>query len=171
MKKIVSLMIVMAMFCSCVVYAHPFADVSGHWAEEEIEKAYACGSVNGDPDGKFRPDDNISRAEFLKLVVAEVCSKMETYVPESYDDKSHWAAKYYKFATEYLYIPLDQSSLVGDIVPGAMGKADFDVPIERWEMSFIISSSFSTISKKFIDLCIDLALCIFCSLVSFLFSK
>jgi uncharacterized repeat protein (TIGR02543 family) len=47
---------------------HPFSDVSEHWAEREIARAYALGLISGYPDGTFRPDANITRAEAVTLI-------------------------------------------------------------------------------------------------------
>ena len=44
-----------------------FSDIEGHWAKESIEKVYAEGIVNGYPDGTFRPDESITRAEAVKM--------------------------------------------------------------------------------------------------------
>ncbi|WP_304016859.1 S-layer homology domain-containing protein [Fenollaria timonensis] len=41
----------------------PFADVPGHWAERAIGSEYQAKRITGYPDGLFRPDDNITRAE------------------------------------------------------------------------------------------------------------
>ena len=139
MKKVISLILVMVMLCSSVVFAQPFADTKGHWAEEEIEKAYDNGSVNGNPDGTFRPDASISRAEFLKMLTALICAKVGVVIPAEYGDDSHWASIYYNFATAQMYYPLGDDSKVGNVVPGKMSASDFDFPIERWEMSFLTS--------------------------------
>ena len=45
-----------------------FSDIAGHWAEIEIAKAAANGWVNGYPDGTFKPDQAITRAEAMELV-------------------------------------------------------------------------------------------------------
>lgn len=45
-----------------------FPDTKGHWAESYIAHAAARGWVLGYPDGKFRPDQNISRAETVAMV-------------------------------------------------------------------------------------------------------
>lgn len=47
-----------------------FSDVAGHWAEEYIHLAAAVGWVKGYPDGTFRPDALITRAEAITLVNA-----------------------------------------------------------------------------------------------------
>ncbi len=39
------------------------------WAEEAIHFLYNRGVVSGDPDGSFRPNNNITRAEVVKLIV------------------------------------------------------------------------------------------------------
>jgi len=47
----------------------PFSDIAGHWAEREIARAAAMGIVKGYPDGKFRPDRPVSRAEFVVMLI------------------------------------------------------------------------------------------------------
>lgn len=44
-----------------------FSDIDGHWAADEIARAYQNGWVNG-YNGKFRPNDAITRAEAMTLV-------------------------------------------------------------------------------------------------------
>ena len=44
-----------------------FTDIDGHWAKEDIEFAASVGWVRGYPDGTYRPQDNITRAEFMTL--------------------------------------------------------------------------------------------------------
>ena len=43
------------------------SDIAGHWAETDIRSALEAGWVNGYPDGSFRPEAEVTRAEFLKL--------------------------------------------------------------------------------------------------------
>lgn len=147
MKKIVALILAVVMLCGITAFAHPFKDVSGHWAEAEIEDAYNLGSVNGDPDGSFRPDDKISRAEFLKMLTSAMCEKAGTYVPDEFDDGTHWASKYYNLATAAIYSPLDENSKVGGVIPGVMSAADFDLPIGRWEMAFLVSEGVKNVCR------------------------
>ena len=45
-----------------------FTDVYGHWAADEIAKAYGNDWIKGYPDGTFRPDRNITRAEAMALI-------------------------------------------------------------------------------------------------------
>ena len=47
-----------------------FDDVTGaHWAAEMIEELCLKGYINGYPDGTFKPDNNITRAEMTKILV------------------------------------------------------------------------------------------------------
>lgn len=52
-----------------------FPDVRGHWAEREVLQGVLLGFLHGYPDGLFRPDDLVSRAEFVKMVA--VAFKLE----------------------------------------------------------------------------------------------
>ena len=46
----------------------PFADVIGHWAERPIGSEYQAGRIMGYPDGTFRPDADITRAEAVVIL-------------------------------------------------------------------------------------------------------
>ena len=58
-----------------------FVDVYGHWAADEIAKAYGNDWIKGYPDGTFRPDRNITRAEAITLI-----SRVLDRAPESPSD-------------------------------------------------------------------------------------
>ena len=45
-----------------------FTDISGHWAEDYINRAAAAGWINGYADGTFRPNAYITRAEAVTLI-------------------------------------------------------------------------------------------------------
>ena len=45
-----------------------FNDVAAHWAKENVAKAVAKGLFNGYPDGSFKPDNPVSRAEFVTVL-------------------------------------------------------------------------------------------------------
>ncbi len=44
------------------------SDIEGHWAEQHIIEAAAAGWITGYPDGSFKPDAYITRAEAMTLV-------------------------------------------------------------------------------------------------------
>ena len=58
-----------------------FSDISGHWAEAEIERAATLGWINGYPDGTFRPDNAITRAEAMTMI-----NRVLQRLPENEDD-------------------------------------------------------------------------------------
>jgi uncharacterized repeat protein (TIGR02543 family) len=58
-----------------------FSDVAGHWAQFAIEEAAEIGWLTGYPDGTFRPDAPITRAEFAAAV-----NRMLQRAPETEGD-------------------------------------------------------------------------------------
>jgi len=56
--------------CNEVYYDKPieFNDIKGHWAEETIKSFTDKGFINGYEDNTFRPNNNMTRAEFVKVV-------------------------------------------------------------------------------------------------------
>lgn len=48
--------------------AYPFTDIGNHWAKSYIFDAHEKGYVNGYSDNTYRPDNNISRAEFVTML-------------------------------------------------------------------------------------------------------
>lgn len=57
-----------------------FSDIAGHWAENYINIAASIKWISGD-NGKFRPNDNITRAEVVTLI-----NKALNRQPENKDD-------------------------------------------------------------------------------------
>lgn len=47
-----------------------YNDIEGHWAESVITAMSKKGCISGYPDGRFRPDGRITRAEFAKILVS-----------------------------------------------------------------------------------------------------
>lgn len=45
-----------------------FSDIKGHWAEETIIKFKDKNIISGYPDGTFKPDNSVTRAEFAKII-------------------------------------------------------------------------------------------------------
>ncbi|MBA2937664.1 S-layer homology domain-containing protein [Paenibacillus sp. CGMCC 1.16610] len=54
-----------------------FADVSKHWASDEISRAAAKGIVNGYADGSFKPDEPMTRLQFAAMLVRALGLKSE----------------------------------------------------------------------------------------------
>jgi hypothetical protein len=66
-----------------------FADSVGHWAEEEICMAYAKGWVEGNDEGNFCPDNNLTRAEIV-TVINRMVGRNPQSVEDLLDDMIVW---------------------------------------------------------------------------------
>lgn len=65
-------------------------DIKGHWAENSINELIQLGAINGYPDGTFKPDNKITRAEFASLIVRAF--KLSQQGDKVFDDTAnHWA--------------------------------------------------------------------------------
>ncbi|ALS23834.1 S-layer homology domain-containing protein [Paenibacillus naphthalenovorans] len=98
-----------------------FNDVAGHWAEAAINAAVTSDYVDGYEDGSFKPDQNVSRAEFIKLVV----TAMKLTVPQAKDGED-WYTPYVTAAKE------KNIHRAEDFTSG-----DLNTQISRLEMSLI----------------------------------
>lgn len=67
-KRLVVFMLVLSMVIGTMVPAFAFSDVEDTYYEDEINKLAAVGVVTGDPEGTFRPEDNITRAEVAVII-------------------------------------------------------------------------------------------------------
>jgi len=52
-----------------------FKDTQGHWAREEIEKAVNNNILNGYPDGTFKPEQTVTRAE-MAVIIKRILEKV-----------------------------------------------------------------------------------------------
>ncbi len=46
-----------------------FSDIENHWGKSYIEQAAALSLVNGFEDGSFRPDDNVTYEQAIKMII------------------------------------------------------------------------------------------------------
>ena len=139
MKKIISALLAAVMF-STVAYAHPFSDVSGHWAEEEIEYGYENGIISGYGDGLYKPNNSITRAEFIKMLVASLAENFGFDI-DKYETDEHWAAKYAGFAEKEGLIKVLSDEMHDGVNPGGFSAENYNYPIKRWEMAYMIGEA------------------------------
>jgi len=66
-KTIIALLLSLLMAITATASAQP-ADISGHWAETQIQSWLDEGLASGYPDGTFKPNREVSRAEFVAMV-------------------------------------------------------------------------------------------------------
>jgi hypothetical protein len=72
-RRYLSMIVTVVFLLSIVLGGIPTAlaqpsDVQGHWAEKKIAEWVAKGLAGGYPDGTFKPNNHITRAEFVALV-------------------------------------------------------------------------------------------------------
>jgi hypothetical protein len=69
------------------------SDIAGHWAADSIKQLVASGAIAGYPDGTFKPNKSITRAEFATVVVKAF--KLNAANGKVFADTSnHWAKSY-----------------------------------------------------------------------------
>lgn len=105
MKSIIMSIILSLVLAIChpiIIYSEgtssfQFSDIEGHWAKDTILWGVEKGIVSGYPDGTFKPNKEISEAEFLAILI-------RAYKPEiTVSNKGHWAENYYAFAEDMNY--------------------------------------------------------------------
>lgn len=121
-------LIIIALCVSCLVQlpvfgASPtFNDISGYWAESEIIAFAGENIVSGYPDGSFKPDKYVTRAEFAKIV--SLAFGLTEEHPVDYPDArdTDWYYPYLRFVVPYIRADeMDNASFNGD---GNMHRID-----------------------------------------------
>ena len=70
-KKIISLLLIFMMIITIAIPTGVYGldkDYAGHWAEDTIQSWLDNGHVTGYSDGSFKPEEFVTRAEFVKMV-------------------------------------------------------------------------------------------------------
>lgn len=99
----------------------PFSDLINHWSREYVLQLTEKGIFQGYADGTFKPNDNITVAEFIKIVVVAMGHDLR---PGPGD---RW------------YIPFKQKAEeIGLIQGNEIGYFEYTRPITRGEMARIL---------------------------------
>lgn len=89
-----------------IEYELPYTDIrEGHWATNYIKIATKYGYFVGNPDGKFRPDEAVTRAELVAVMARFLDIKASTAANNHFTDtKTHWAGNVIEalYAGKYL---------------------------------------------------------------------
>ena len=95
-KRISAAIITSALICQCVpaFAARTFTDLGeDHWAYGVVNTLVDEGTINGYEDGSFKPENTVTRAEFVKMI--GIAS--ETKVEFSDVTADHWAYDYISY--------------------------------------------------------------------------
>ena len=71
-----------------------FNDITGHWAFGNIRKLVELNAISGYPDGSFRPDSSITRAEFATVLAQAFKLAPQDGGRTFADTADHWARNY-----------------------------------------------------------------------------
>lgn len=87
-----------------LISAPPARDYEGHWAQATIQKWLDAGKVSGYPDGSYKPDSNVTRAEFVKMVNGIIDFNKKAVITYKDVSASEWFYDYIGVAQEVGYI-------------------------------------------------------------------
>jgi hypothetical protein len=144
-KKISLIIIFTFLFTTSISFASShFSDVENHWAETYIEYLSSQGLISGFPDGTFKPNDTLTRAQVSSILSNELNLNPE---PANFPDvaSSHWA-------NGHIGAVVSQGIMNG--YPDGTFKPDN--PMTRAEVSAVIASAYNltqvTSNSSFSDL-------------------
>ena len=120
-----------------VSYTENFSDVpSDAWYAEAVNTLAALGMIDGYPDGTFRPDATITRAEFCVIALAFA------YEPESFD-----CSFYDVSVNDWFYDYVAQATSYGWISGGSGAFRPNDA-ITRAEVSVIVNNMLGRVADE-----------------------
>src|SRR5659263_122016 len=136
-NSIVLIVVVVVMILisfTSLVTAATVSDISGHWAKDNIQSLVDRGIIKGYPDGTFKPENPITRAEFCTIitsalvddgVITEYVTTTGTFTDVPAD---LWSVKY-----------IETAYANGFVLGKGNGLFDPEANITRQEMARIIS--------------------------------
>lgn len=126
MKKFLTMFLCLITLFSSFAYAADFSDLpSTHWAYENVMSLVNDGVINGYTDGTYKPQKQVTRGEFFKLLM--VASEGEEAFANVENTGGHWAYPYAIFA--YRNGLLMENVYIGNL----------NEPITRLEMAIVLA--------------------------------
>jgi len=128
--KISIVIVLLLLMCAIHPVEAESKDVNGHWAEEAIEKWEALGLANGYGDETFKPNNAVTRAEFVTMInnlfdFQDVGNQLFTDVP-----KDQW------------YYDAVQKSAKAGVIEGYNGEFRPNDLITRQEAVVVLARAF-----------------------------
>lgn len=131
-KKRICMALAAALSMSLAVSATALAaipsDIGGHWAQGTIIQWTTNGYISGYPDGTFKPDNSITRAEFVVMVNKAMGYNKRGNAYFSDVSAAHWA-----------YAEIMKGVEAGYITGNGDGTFRPDAPVTRQEAAVMIS--------------------------------
>ena len=137
MRKTLALFLAVIMLLSLSVTSIAATDTEGHWAEEIISKWISAEKISGYPGGEFKPDNNITRAEFSKILASVLPNHIAEYEEVKFEDVSEndW---YYESVRKLLTLQVVASDV----------KFNPDNELTRQDAMTMIGRAFGYSSKE-----------------------
>ncbi len=108
-------------------------DIQKHWGKDYISYLVNKGAIAGYPDGTFKPDQTISKAEFVKIAVSSAQNGKFTVA----DKGEHWASGVFRDAQTKFILRRNE-----------MPESEWDKPINRYEMAMVMVRITENILKE-----------------------
>jgi alpha-tubulin suppressor-like RCC1 family protein len=105
-----------------------FTDIDKHWAKDVLKTLKKCGILNGYEDGSFKPDQGITRAEFVTMLVTALNAEAKG-AQSIYTDVT---------PSDWFYTPVTVATKVGWIDGMGNGLFEPNAPITREQMFTIL---------------------------------
>lgn len=141
-------------------YQQKFTDVSkDFWAFSYIAELVEKGVISGYPDGTFRPNNSVSRAEFAKIMIGASGLKAAATNTSSFSDVkvTDWYCPYietakdflngYNYAGKTMYLP-DTAAVREDIAIAMVKLKGYDTSVADLAMLKTMFSDYDSISES-----------------------
>ncbi|SFB08966.1 WD40-like Beta Propeller Repeat [Cohnella sp. OV330] len=114
-----------------LIAEYTFGDLANHWSRGDVEVLAARGIVTGDPDGSFRPNGKVTRAEFVKLL-------LPLFAGSGAGADRASSAPLTDVPQDAWYAEAVEKAAAAGIVQGAGGKFRPTDPVTREEMAVML---------------------------------
>ena len=116
-----------------------FADIAGHWAEEDIKIMYQKGIITGVTNTIFEPDREVTRAEFATMIVKSLGITSEISAGFKDVTPGVWYESYVNAAAQ------------AGLIVGFSGEFRPDDLITREEMAVILAKAYQYLGKQAVE--------------------
>lgn len=131
---VLSLLVLISTINGLPTYATTFTDVAGHWAESYVYAVEPLGVISGFPDGSYKPEETLTRIQFIKMVVASLKHPVRNITSGEY-----WGTPYVEAARSL--------NLISDNAFEGLTPTNLDKKISRQEMASIVVKAYETTGK------------------------
>ena len=135
-----------------IAHRHAFSDVADDfWADDVLQYLVSQGVVSGYSDGSFRPNDNVTRAQFAKMLVGAMGWDIQTPAAPTFNDVAadSWAYGFIETAAAHGVISgYGDGSFKPELSVTRAQVAKMIVTARGWTMDVSGMNSFSDIDAS-----------------------